>query len=195
MPTSKFQMITRRTFLKSTGLMAVGAVALAACAPATIPSAPAADAPAGPVVLKGATVKFLGAPWAFLPELDIVIEAFANDWAAQNNVTLTFERDAQLLPKIQTAIETGGGANIIQYSSPPAIFANALVDVSDLVGEIDEEGGGYLPNAPYQMVNDGKWLGVPIGQHNWFINYRQDLVAGRRRRDLPRYVGRGARPR
>jgi len=177
MTTSKSQMITRRTFLQRTGLMAVGAATLAACAPAVPPSsAPAADAPAGPVVLKGATVKFLGAPWAFLPELDIVIETFANDWAAQNNVTLTFERDAQLLPKIQTAIETGGGANIIQYSSPPAIFANALVDVSDLVGEIGEEGGGYLPNAPYQMVSDGKWLGVPIGQHNWFINYRQDWL-------------------
>jgi multiple sugar transport system substrate-binding protein len=74
------------------------------------------------------------------------------------------------------AIETGGGANIIQYSSPPHIFANSLVDVSDLVGELSDEGGGYLPNASYQMVQDGKWLGAPLGQHNWFINYRQDWL-------------------
>jgi len=176
MPVSKSQMISRRVFLKSAGLMAVGAVALAACAPAVAPAADTGAASGGPAVLKGATVKFLGGPWSFLPELDVVIENFATEWASQNNVTLTFERDAQLLPKIQTAIETGGGANIIQYSSPPAIFANALVDVSDLVQEISDEGGGYLPNAPYQMVNDGKWLGVPIGQHNWFINYRQDWL-------------------
>ncbi len=168
--------ISRRIFLKGAGLTLVGA-ALAACVPAAAPtSAPAADAPAAPVVLKGATVKFLGGPWAFLPALDTVIDEFANDWAKQNNVTLTFERDAQALPKIQTAIETGGGANIIQYSSPPAIFANALVDVKDIVDELDAEGGGYLPNAPYQMVNEGRWLGVPIGQHNWFINYRQDWL-------------------
>jgi len=152
----------------------VSAAALAACVPASAPGA--ANAPSGPVVLKGATVKYLGGPWSFLPELDTVIETFAKDWASQNNVTITFERDAQLLPKIQTAIETKGGANIIQYSSPPAIFANALVDVKDLVEEIGAEGGGYLPNAPYQMVKDGKWLGVPLGQHNWFINYRQDWL-------------------
>ena len=173
MTTPKSQLISRRTLLNSAG-MAMSAAALAACVPAAAPSS--GTAPSGPVVLKGATVKFLGGPWSFLPELDGVIDKFAKDWASQNNVTITFERDAQLLPKIQTAIETKGGANIIQYSSPPAIFANALVDVKDIVDEIGAEGGGYLPNAPYQMVNNGKWLGVPIGQHNWFINYRQDWL-------------------
>ena len=126
-------------------------------------------------MLKGATVKFLGGPWCFLPELDTVIDEFANDWAKQNNVTLTFERDAQVLPKIQTAIETGGGANIIQYSSPPAIFANALVDVRDIVEELEVRAVAICPMRPIRMV-DGKWLGVPIGQHNWFINYRQDWL-------------------
>lgn len=173
MTTLKSQLISRRTLLKGAG-MAMSAAALAACVPAAAPSS--GTAPSGPAVLKGATVKFLGGPWSFLPELDGVIDKFAKDWASQNNVTITFERDAQLLPKIQTAIETKGGANIIQYSSPPAIFANALVDVKDIVDEIGAEGGGYLPNAPYQMVNNGKWLGVPIGQHNWFINYRQDWL-------------------
>ncbi|MEZ4662347.1 MAG: extracellular solute-binding protein, partial [Caldilineaceae bacterium] len=40
--------------------------------------------------------------------------------------------------------------------------------------ELEDEGGEYVPAGPYQMTSDGKWLGVPIGQHNWFINYRQD---------------------
>jgi multiple sugar transport system substrate-binding protein len=170
--------LTRRGFLRIGGLAMFGSV-LAACggaAPATPDGGAAAPATAAPVALKGATVKFLGGPWSFLPELDTVIDAFANDWAKQNNVTMTFERDAQVLPKIQTAIETKGGANIIQYSSPPAIFSKALTDVSDLVEDIGREGGGYLPAGPYQMVLDGKWLGVPIGQHNWFINYRQDWL-------------------
>jgi multiple sugar transport system substrate-binding protein len=105
-----------------------------------------------------------------------VIDAFATEWGAENNVTVTFERDTQVLPKIQTAIETGDGADIIQYSAPPQIFANALADVKDIADEIGAEGGGYLPNAPYQMVKDDKWLGLPLGQHNWFINYRQDWL-------------------
>lgn len=175
MTTPKVRMITRRTFLKSAGVMAVGAATLTACAPAVAPSAAPADAPAPSA--EGATINFLGGPWSFLPELDVVIDDFAAKWGAENNVTITFERDAQVLPKIQTAIETGGPANIIQYSSPPQIFANALVDVTDVATELSEEGGGYLPNASYQMGSeDGKWLGAPLGQHNWFINYRQDWL-------------------
>lgn len=168
-----FQSISRRRFLKGAGV-ALSAAALAACAPPA-PGAAPAGAPAAPAA-QGATIKFLGGPWSFLPALDEVIDAFANEWGPANNTTITFERDAQLLPKIQTAIETGGGANIIQYSSPPAIFANSLVDVTELIGDLDSEGGGYLPNAPYQMVRDGKWLGLPLGQHNWFVNYRQDWL-------------------
>jgi len=176
------KVLSRRKFMKGAGMVALsaGAAGLAACAPpAAAPAAPAAPAKTestGPVVLKGATVKFLGGPWSFLPELDTVIETFANDWAKQNNVTMTFERDANLLPKIQTAIETKSGANIIQYSSPPAIFSKALADVSNIATTIGSEGGGYLPAGPFQNVFDGKWLGVPIGQHNWFINYRQDWL-------------------
>ena len=178
------QLLNRRRFLQATALGAAS-IALAACAapapvaPAAAPAAPtvAAAAEAAPTAapaVEAVTVKFLGGPWAFLPDLDVVIDSFAAEWGAENNVTIAFERDAQVLPKIQTAIETGSGANIIQYSSPPAIFANALVDVKDMVDILDAEGGGYLPNASYQMVNEGRWLGVPIGQHNWFINYRQD---------------------
>lgn len=87
----------------------------------------------------------------FLPELDTVIETFANKWGAENNVTINFERDAQLLPKIQTAIETGGPANIIQYSSPPQIFANALVDVTDITTELGEE-GAICPTYPIKWA-------------------------------------------
>lgn len=146
----------------------------AAAAPTTAPAAPAAAPTTAPVVLKGATVKWLGGEWGFLPGLTEVIENFGNDWAKQNGVTLTFEKTAELLPRIQTVIETKGGADIIQYSSPPATIANGLADVTDIADFLGKEGGGYLPAAPFQQVFDGKWLGIPMGQHNWFVNYRQD---------------------
>jgi multiple sugar transport system substrate-binding protein len=176
MPSLKPHLLSRRSFLRTSALVAAGA-ALAACATPASPSAPAATgATAAAPALEPATVRFLGGPWSFLPELDSVIETFAAQWGAENNATVTFERDTQVLPKIQTAIETGGGADIIQYSAPPQIFANALADVSDIAEELSAEGGGYLPNAPYQMINNEKWLGLPLGQHNWFINYRQDWL-------------------
>ena len=165
--------LSRRDFLRMSAA-ATGVLALAACAAPAAPAATTASGGEAAVAAEGVTVNFLGAPWSFLPELDGVIDAFAADWGARNNATIEFERDAQALPKIQTAIETGSGANIIQFSSPPQIFANSLVDVSDVVAELEEDGGKYLPAGPYQMTSDGAWLGVPIGQHNWFINYRQD---------------------
>jgi multiple sugar transport system substrate-binding protein len=176
------QLMSRRKFMTLTAFATAGA-ALAACAPA--PAAPSAapaaatSAPAGEAPAPAAeavTVAFLGGPWSFLPALDTVIEEFAAKWGAENNAVVTFERDTQVLPKIQTAIETGSGADIIQYSAPPQIFANALADVGEIATALSEAGGGYLPNAPFQLVNDGKWLGLPLGQHNWFINYRQDWL-------------------
>lgn len=167
--------ISRRTFLKGTGFAAIGAMSLAACvAPAAAPAESGSSGGDAAASQEGVTINFLGGPWSFLPELDVVIDSFAAEWGSANNVTIEFERDAQTLPKIQTAIETGSGANIIQYSSPPQIFANSLVDVTDLIEELEADGGSYVPAGPYQMTSDNKWLGVPIGQHNWFINYRQD---------------------
>jgi multiple sugar transport system substrate-binding protein len=118
----------------------------------------------------------MGGPWTFLPALDEVIDAFAAEWGPANNAEVTFDRDVQILPKIQTAIETGSGATIIQYSQAPQIFANALADVTDTANEVGELAGGWLPNAPFNMVTDGAWLGLPLGQHNWFVNYRQDWL-------------------
>lgn len=175
--------LTRRALLKGAGIAALGTgvSALAACsapAPTPAPAKPAdtgAAKPAAPVTLKGATVNWLGGAWSFLPELDPVIDNFANDWAKQNNVTLKIERDQNFGPKIQTAIETGTGANIIQTATPPPVYAKALADVSDIANHLSTEGGGYVPAAPFiGQSAPGKWIAVPLGQHNWFMNYRED---------------------
>jgi len=186
------QPMNRRQFLRGAAVVGGAAVLsaiVAACGgtPAAAPAATTAPAPAAtsagavvptvsaPVVLKGAKVGYLGGPWSFLPELDPVIDAFANDWAKQNNVTLTLTREGtNLLAKIQTAIETGSGANIIQYASPAILFAKSLADVSDVYQYLNDQGGGYLPAGAQAVKIGGKYLGVPLGQNSWFMNYRDD---------------------
>ena len=189
MPTEPSTGITRREFLKGAAMVGGGAAlsaVVAACggsptaAPAATTGAPAATtagaAPtSAPVVLKGANITYLGGPWSFLPELDPVIDAFANDWAKQNNVTINLQREGtNLLAKIQTAIETGAGANIIQYSSPAITFAKSLVDVSDIYQYLNDQGGGYIPSASNAVKVGGKYLAVPLGQNSWMMNYRED---------------------
>ena len=168
--------ITRRNLLKGAGVVAMGAgaTALAACAPAAAP-APAKPAAGAPVVLKGATINWLGGSWSFLPELDPVIDAFAKDWGTQNGVTINFEREGtNLAAKITTAIETGKGANIVQNANSPADIGKSLVDVSSIAEKLGAEGGGYLPAAQFQCNDGSRWIALPLGQHNWFMNYRQD---------------------
>ncbi len=165
--------VSRRKLLKAAGLVAIGAGAttLAACA------APAAGpgGSSGPVVLKGATINWLGGAWSFLPELDPVIDAFAKDWGTQNGVTINFTRESTNLgAKIQTAIETGQGANIIQLADAPAQYGKSLADVSTVAEALSAEGGGYLPAGTFQCNDGSRWIAVPLGQHNWFMNYRQD---------------------
>jgi len=176
------QPMNRRQFLRGAAFVGGAAVlsaVVAACggAPAAAPAATtvAAVGTAAPVVLKGAKVAYLGGPWSFLPDLDVVIDAFTADWAKQNNVTFTATREGtNLLAKVQTAIETGSGANIIQYSSPVASFAKSLVDVSDIYQFINDQGGGFIPSASNAVTNGGKRLGVPLGQNSWMMNYRAD---------------------
>ena len=176
------QPMNRRQFLRGAALVGGAAVlsaVVAACggAPAAAPAATTAPVvgTAAPVVLKGAKVAYLGGPWSFLPDLDVVIDAFTADWAKQNNVTFPATREGtNLLAKIQTAIETGSGANIIQYSSPVASFAKSLTDVSDIYQFVNDQGGGFIPSASNAVTNSGKKLGVPLGQNSWMMNYRAD---------------------
>jgi multiple sugar transport system substrate-binding protein len=192
MPTENPKVINRREFLRAAAIVggaAVVSVVAAACganptaAPTSAPAATAAPAAttaaaaptAAPAVISGANITYLGGPWSFLPDLDVVIDAFVADWSKQNNVKVTAVREGtNLLAKIQTAIETGSGANIIQYSTPVSTFAKSLADVSDVYQFINDQGGGFIPSASNAVTNGGKRLGVPLGQNSWMMNYRED---------------------
>ena len=54
------------------------------------------------------------------------------------------------------------------------MFAKSLADVSDVATYLNDQGGGYFPAGPNFCKVGGKWLGVPLGQNNWFMNYRED---------------------
>jgi multiple sugar transport system substrate-binding protein len=171
--------LSRRQFLRVSALSA-GALALAACAvPAAAPAATAeaeegATAAGAPAVLQGATINFLSGGW-FVPELVDAFQAFATEWATQNNVTFAIDVDSQnSRAKLATAIETGQGANLAQIDFAPISIREALVDVTDIAEQLQAQQGEFSPASRYTCTFDGQWLSIPYGEHPRMINYRED---------------------
>lgn len=175
--------ISRREFLKLSGTAlggAVGAAALAACAapPAAAPTAAPTSAPGGakaPAVLKGATINYLGYAM-FVPKMNEVFQAFALDWATQNNVKFNWElaTTSDIASRVATTIEAKRGPNIVQYASPPASWASGFVDLTSLANDLASQQEGWYPTAPAVSTLDGKWYAIPMGSNTPMINWRTD---------------------
>ena len=186
------KIVSRRDFVKATALGG-GAIVLAACAAPAAPAAPAAAAPAAtaaptaaptaaatadvnaPVVLKGATVNFLGYAM-FVPKMNEYFQTFAIDWATQNGVKFNLElaTTSDVAARVATAIETKQGPTIVQYTAPPANLVNGLVDITELAEKIGAEQEGWYPAARAVSTVDNKWYAMPLGSHTPVFAYRPD---------------------
>ena len=89
-------------------------------------------------------------------------------------MTFEFINFNDLQPRITAAIQSGAGADIIMMLyNWPVLYANALVDVSDVAEPIGKAQGGY-----YDVFNSiarvaGKWLAVPHGIVGNAVAYRR----------------------
>src|SRR5439155_1265708 len=79
-----------------------------------------------------------------------------------------------LQPRITAAIQSGSGADIIQMLwNWPQLYANALVDVSDVAEPIGKAQGGYYDVFNASAKVGGKWLAVPHGCGGNAVAYRR----------------------
>lgn len=176
--------LNRRDFLRCSGGL-LGASVLAGCVaqqpiPVPIP-APATPAPeavptvSAPAVIKGATVHFLGYAM-FVPKMNEVFQEIALEWATQNGVKFSWElaTTSDIAARIATAIETKMGPTIFQYASPPASWAEGLMDITDLAEEIGSQQEGWYPTAPAVMTANNRWFAIPLGTNTPMINWRED---------------------
>lgn len=174
--------LSRREFLRLATL-AGGAGVLAACGVKETPLPPtAAPAEAMPAAAKVSvapgtklTMKLRA---AFMPQGNEILKAIIQDWGAKNNVPL--EVDIVSMNDLQTiaatAAETGAGPDIIEINQGSAhLFAEKLVDVSDVCGDLAGRYGGFYTSAEEACKVGGKWLSVPRFYAPHAISYRTDL--------------------
>jgi multiple sugar transport system substrate-binding protein len=173
-PLASLDALSRRAFLRFSGVV-LGAGALAACAAPV--GAPAAGGQGGAPAAEPAVLRYLSGGW-FVPELVEAFDAFAKSWAAENNVDLTIDLDTQgAREKLAVAIEAGEGANLAQIDYAPTAIQAAVVDVTELAQAMIDEQGEFFEPSRYQCTIDGKWYAIPFGQHPRMINYREDWFA------------------
>src|SRR5712664_1254202 len=102
----------------------------------------------------------------FIPEADVELKRQAPEASKALGAEVTFEfinaNDPQ--PRITAAIQSGSGADIIQMLwNWPQLYANGLLDVSDVADPIGKAQGGFYEVFDSTAKVGGRWLAVPHG--------------------------------
>ena len=116
----------------------------------------------------------------FIPEADVELKRQAPEASKALGAEVTFEfiNGNDLQPRITAAVQSGAGADIIQMLwNWPHLYANALVDVSDVAEPIGKRQGGFYDVFGATSRVGGKWLAVPHGVVGNAIAYRRSWHA------------------
>ncbi|MGH7776230.1 MAG: ABC transporter substrate-binding protein [Candidatus Dormibacterales bacterium] len=134
--------LSRREFVKSTGLLALSATSapaiLAACG--TSPSTKSGTK-SGPKTLKVLQ-------WShFVPKYDTWFDPYAQSWGQKNNVTITVDHINNALLPARTAAEisAGSGHDLIEWITSPSQYEPGVLDLSDVVTEAAKKYGSQIP--------------------------------------------------
>src|SRR5579862_3303999 len=80
--------------------------------------------------------------------------------------------------RISTIIETGSGADVTMiFLLYPFLYADKLMDVSDIAEEAGKAQGGWYEAAQEAAVVGGKWKAIPHGNIGQLMNWRTDWFA------------------
>ena len=116
----------------------------------------------------------------FIPEADVELKRQAPEASKALGAEVQFEfiNANDLQPRITAAIQSGAGADLFQMLYNWAhLYANALVDVSDVAEPIGKaQGGFHVVFAAANKVN-GRWLAMPHGIGGNAVAYRRSWHA------------------
>jgi ABC-type glycerol-3-phosphate transport system substrate-binding protein len=165
--------INRRKFLKLSGAGAVAANAGAGLA-AILASGRA------PAYAQATSLHWLR--WAdFVPASDKLLkEKIAPQCEKALGIKLNVEmiNANDLQARTTAAIQSGTGPDIIMLIGTwPQLYADSVVDVSDVAEEISKAQGGYYETQRNLASVGGKWIGVPWAVGGGLVTYRKSWLA------------------
>src|SRR3989441_8161338 len=128
----------------------------------------------------------------FIPEADVELKRQAPEAskALGAEVQLEFINANDLQPRITAAIQSGSGADIIQMLwNWPQLYANGLVDVSDIANPIGKAQGGFYEVFDAAAKVNGRWLAVPHAVIGNAVAYRRSWFSEIGVKDFPKTWG------
>jgi multiple sugar transport system substrate-binding protein len=167
-PNSTVFEVNRRKFLKTAGagaIMAGGIEGILASGRA-------------PAFAQGTKLHWVR--WVdFIPESDVELKRQMPEASKALGAEITLEtiNANDLQARITAAIQSGAGPDIflMQYNWPQ-LYHNALVDVSDVAGDIAKADGGFYEIYPPSCNVAGKWLAVPHSIVGNAVSYRKSWL-------------------
>jgi len=184
--------MSRMTRRQALGLAAAALAAREAAA--AIPTRPA-EAPRLPIE-NGASLRVLR-PARFVEPDEVIFRENAQKFAQSTGVQVRVDFVSWEDLRAQTAVasNTGSGPDIvIGWGEDPAIYADKLVELSDIAEYLGGKYGGWMFQAEKYGKRHGTntWLGIPIGGSTGPIVYRGSVVQeagfGEIPSDLPRFL-------
>src|SRR6202158_5704938 len=171
--------ITRRDAL----VLGVSAAALAttAAAPQTASTIKAADVPAPSLPIeKGASLRMLR-PVRFVKADEDVFRANAAKFTEKMGVEVKVDFVGWEDINQQTAVTSNSGAGpdvIIGFSDAPHIYADKLIELTDVADYLGKRYGGWMFLAEkYGRRQKGNaWIGLPFGSTAGPLIYRKSMI-------------------
>jgi multiple sugar transport system substrate-binding protein len=172
---AKAMRLSRRSILRR-----ASALGLSTAAAGTVLSTVGKAAPARvfPAIRQETNLNIL-ASTAFVPAAQDYFAEQAKTFGQENgaNITVDFVNWPDLQPRTTSAVQAGAGPDIIEmWDTIPYLFSENLVDLSDIIGPLEEVQGGYYDWVVNTASVDGKWLSVPYGTSSVAYAYRKSWL-------------------
>ena len=127
------------------------------------------------------TIKLHLLQWVdFIPEGDVEVRRQVAEYTKQTKVEVVFEtiNANDLQARITAAIQSGAGPDLIlMLHNWPHLYANALVDLSDLSDWKTKDQGAYYPHCDVATKVGKQRLALPYGTGGNLTAYRKSWFA------------------
>jgi len=171
--------ITRRDALVLGASVAALAVTGASAQTASAIKAADVPAPALPIE-KGATLRMLR-PVRFVKPDEDVFRANAAKFTAKTGVEVKVDFVGWEDINQQTAVTSNSGAGpdiIIGFSDAPHIYADKLIELTEVADYLGKRYGGWMPLAEKygKRHKSNAWIGLPFGATSGPLIYRKSII-------------------
>lgn len=175
---------TRRDVIKTT----IGAAAAGAGGGLLLPGNVMAQQAPKLAIEKGAKLRLLR--WSQFVQGDIdTWMANTKKFTEKTGVEVRVDREAwpDIAPKASVAANVGSGPDIVlDFFDVPHLFAEKLVDLTDIATYLGSKYGGWFPVAERYAKRDNKWIGLPLGAAGACMVYRKSHVEAAGFKEFPK---------